>query len=900
MSSNPTGSPPRLPDPPSHVSSPSLGNVSPPNSHIRNVSSQSVLSQRSQQSARSGRSGHSVRPSISTQALSSDIDGLFSPPQPIQDFAIQRPYSAGRSRPHSRNVSTDLSPEGGLRSRSASRPRTSAGTRNSTPHGLPPNSNDSGPNSASASRNSTPSGILRKPMPSSLAGLTPPPIPTDDTSTSESRRRRLSWFPGMLPAKMPGKLHKASRSTSDISNSSSGPKAWVLGPAGGNPYDTSPLINGQKIPELWDDSGDALIYLFPKESGKGPSFKIHSSTFTASRNLISIAFGTSDPENNRLSFGSEPLEPSQEIELDHAPVFTQLNGATDAPTHDIHVYIPLPLKSNLSTPNAKLLPEDVETLISHRNLFAFLTSGALVATLRHSSPFATLLDVSDLLAHFEFSNYDGSTYGEEPETAFNRYCEEFLLADVKHSREKTIEGVVLAERMRSADLYHQTFVHAAGNWEELVRLKSPKFDLISNVTRNRLERASLDLATRIRNVEIRLTDFEFPSLFTGIANSQTSEESKLVDFKAWEKSYTNMRKFTLGVYRKKYGDWPPRASSKKNNFELDGLNRMVLREVYQDFSDIYDVLVDRLSLTTRTMNMPSQDTEPTDQDVTGKIIRRILSEYDRSSPPVQPPVPFDVPIYPTLASIKRDYEAMDPMRQFKERGKRLRSSDISVMLMQACNREDIKPSAFLKSFIEYERKEAHGKNVEEIRDLRIGQWIFMYVVIQSLPLLIVDAPNLHYTNGVEYFLCEIPRGGLPWAREESGRKMNWYGIAGGSGVVSMPSDVVESSIEGIYQRSHCWVMADKWTSGAAFAQPNTPLSDPSSLSPELQPPNYSPDGLRPPSQGSERGGGRSRRTSFHLGLEALPLPPGIDPGSNSRPVSVHNPNLSFNDILGKK
>ena len=90
------------------------------------------------------------------------------------------------------------------------------------------------------------------------------------------------------------------------------------------------------------------------------------------------------------------------------------------------------------------------------------------------------------------------------------------------------------------------------------------------------------------------------------------------------------------------------------------------------------------------------------------------------------------------------------------------------------------------------------------------------VVLQALPMLALDAPGLKWTQGVEYFLCEPPRGGVPWANGNAqvagaGSGRTWFSISESGGVVNLPSDIVEHGVEGIYRRSHCWVMAEHWT-----------------------------------------------------------------------------------------
>ena len=557
---------------------------------------------------------------------------------------------------------------------------------------------------------------------------------------------------------------------------------------------------------------------------------------------------------------------------------------------DIHLCLPLPLQVDLT--DTKLAPTsgDIETLVTMRNVIAFLAGQPLVATPKQSSVFTMFLKIADVMQRYEFTNLDGSTLGEEAAGNFARIVQTFGLADVRLSREKTIEALILGERMKSWNLYNEGFVHAVGKYDDINGLRSPKFHLISDLTRKRLERANLDLYTRVRNIETKLDDFDFPSLFAGIANSSTSSESKAVHFKDWKGAYMSMRRHIMNLYKHQYGAWPPKAKSKKNDFEESGLNRVLLRELYQDFSDLYDILVDRTSLTTRTADIPSHDPDDP-QEPAPRALRRMLDEYDRSTPPVQPPVPFDTPRLPSLFDTRRGFETLDPKKQKKESVKKLRDDEINKALMQSYNRESMKATPFLEAFMAYERRSAHGKSIEEIADLRYGQWIFMYAVIQALPLVVVDAPGVRWTKGVEYFLCEVPKGSPPWVQESASQKQSVYRIAGGSAMVTLPADVVEHSVDGIYRRSHCWQLADKWA--GLSKMPDVPSQYEADFDELLPPTMPSAPGSRTASQSPDR-----QRASMALGLEQMPLPPGMAP-SGARPMSVHDPSKSFAAILGE-
>ncbi len=209
---------------------------------------------------------------------------------------------------------------------------------------------------------------------------------------------------------------------------------------------------------------------------------------------------------------------------------------------------------------------EVERLVAARNLFAFLTGQPLIGTKAHPTVFSSLVQISGLLRDFDFSNYDGSSFGEGVDARFESCIDQFNLADVRNSREKTLESLILGERMKSWTLYNEGFAHAVGKYDELLDFKSPLFKEISASTRNRLERAHLDLLSRLANANNRLESFDFPSIFAGIANSTSVEEYRNLRFKEWKNSFTKMRSFVLGYYKDLFGNWPPRRGARRIAF----------------------------------------------------------------------------------------------------------------------------------------------------------------------------------------------------------------------------------------------------------------------------------------------------------------------------------------------
>ncbi|KAK5132528.1 hypothetical protein LTR08_008912 [Meristemomyces frigidus] len=808
----------------------------------------------------------------------------------------------------------------------------------------------------SVSRPDTPNNFSRPTTPSlQLQGhpLTPSSPTGSSGAEKEKQKRKHSWF---------GKAK--------IEDEPVGPAAWVAGHREKQAYDVEDLLNGRPVKELWDEAeGNCYVYLFPRDSGKGASFKVDSAVFASSSVLTKLAFGNVpssldatagrqvplDARAQALSLGepnTPPATPPKQRNVTDTTSSTsshdsrgRLSTFSDSSSkQEVHLYLPIKFGADahaaptpLTTTNKSAKTDrpppdpaatDLQTLLDIRNFFAFLAGESLIATPSKHSFFQIFMSIAGILKTYNFANLDGSTFGEVASASFDNYVEELRIADVRGSREKTIEGVVLGERMRSIALYNEAFTHAVGKHEELVNLDSSKYGLISTTTQNRLVRAAMDLEKRTASVRLRLEDFEFPSLFNGIMNSKTSVERKEgVRFDAWKDGFAGMRKWMLATLQQRYGHWPPRARSKKNNLETSGLNRSVLRDVYRDLSALYDLLVDRAELTTRTVDgVDGEQGEREKAEV--RALRAVLSEYDRSSPPVKPPVPFDLPRFPDLKTARPEFGSGDAKKDLKAAGKKLKEEELVTVLRASHNADaDAEPStqlSFIDAFREMERRAAKGCTIAEIADLRVGQWIFMYVVLQALPMLACDAPGIRHTQAVEYFLCEPPRSGVPWASAagasgavEPGRwhqSQTWYSVGEGGGVVSLPSDIVENGVEGIYRRSHCWVMAAKWTaadptmremlrekadvdaresaalgdggvppatthrsSGPGTAPPPSdssgPLSD-SSGGGGLQPPPVTNPRQRTASPGRYS---QHRLSSLGLGLEALPLPAGVTP-----------------------
>jgi hypothetical protein len=206
------------------------------------------------------------------------------------------------------------------------------------------------------------------------------------TRENEKRGRlRRSWFPG-----------GRSRSNSQDMRSAPTSTAWTLGPNKAD-YNTSFLDKGERVPELWNESGTVVVYLHSKESGMGPSFKVMSfvTDFSlAFTDLIEAEMNSPTSAGRHRSYtGRDSLSASDADRRIPSPPDSP-PASLDQYSGESKLYIPTAAGAqpgSLATP-------DLERLVSIRNMFALLTGQPLVGTKGQPTLFAALSRVADLFS----------------------------------------------------------------------------------------------------------------------------------------------------------------------------------------------------------------------------------------------------------------------------------------------------------------------------------------------------------------------------------------------------------------------------------------------------------------------------------------------------------------------
>lgn len=561
------------------------------------------------------------------------------------------------------------------------------------------------------------------------------------------------------------------------------------------------VTDKSKVLELWDDAADVSVHLFP---GSPASFKVPAAILQSSSKLMTLAFSQAPDVGQLPPVPETPIVEAAEealgrlnfgLDADEGPYDANLRGSISQfgqARVEGHLYFPM---AGLSIDEHSKDGGETDRLLAARNLFAFLLNKPLVASKKFPTAFSVISSIATYLKDMEFFDERSRDFGIVASTEFARLSEQYALQDVRESCTKAVQGVILGERFRNSELYYESFTHLAGNYFLNNTVNTALKDMIPIMTRRRLEREYMDLENRQKAADRCLVDFDLPHIFNGSATSKVTTESKVVRFAAWKVHFNSFRSFVLTYYRDLHGSWPPKTTNRKTNPKLAGLNRLALQTLYEDFSLLYDLLVDRESLTTRSLDVEVLTGEETmtQRELEVIALRKIMSEHDRSSIPTSPPIPFDLPQLPTLTTIDAGHLTRSAKDQHSAETRKLKSFEGTLVMAKAHNMDQGIQAPFLTAFAEFEQKESESKTIRELRDQRFGYWLFLYAILQSLPILVVDAPKLRFTGGVDYFLCKPPVGALPWLEVDKHYQYE-------------PAD---NTSEGIYSRSHCWVVGAK-------------------------------------------------------------------------------------------
>jgi hypothetical protein len=230
----------------------------------------------------------------------------------------------------------------------------------------------------------------------------------------------------------------------------------------------------------------------------------------------------------------------------------------------------------------------------------------------------------------------------------------------------------------------------------------------------------------------RLKDFRFDSIWDG------QNDSKLVkhkgrDIEAWRNAYNEFRSLLMKHYTQRYNE-NKGLKGMVNQSWIPGtpprITRPMLKMLNDDFIALFTALVNR--------EEPMQSQHNTPQ-ITG--LTSLLQSWDSNSYE-QISLRYGLPRLPAMAQGSKhpDYN------------KKLNDDKVRLYLMASYDDSSDSSNALLKSFQDHELAFGTKKTIEESINARIGRWILIYAVLQTLSKVMVE-PTLYYSEGVDYFLC---------------------------------------------------------------------------------------------------------------------------------------------------
>ena len=420
----------------------------------------------------------------------------------------------------------------------------------------------------------------------------------------------------------------------------------------------------------------------------------------------------------------------------------------------------------------------------------------------------------------------------------------------------SLEVMYVGEKWRSSRLFLEGYLHTVGSWEQFKDSHHPLVEFLSPMTLSKLDRAVLDLSNRRNQIYEKFCgpsgDFAYPAMFSGVG--------KYPRFKRWRLGFSDTRELFIKHLKWMYGTWPPRPGRQGkgglSGGETGGLNREVLKQVEKNVALLWELVVNWDS----PRYPPGGFAQEEEQVQTGVTVaggeeyqdlRALLEESDRATPPVQPRPMFDMPKLP-IPPVRVGKKNTSGGK--KEKSKKIRGDATMEVLRQSWNSL---PSSAADTGMELVHKykemeilfaqnkvlgSVQGRTIEDLQEYRKGCWIFIYAILQSLPMLVVDAPIVRWSDGCENFLCIGWKSALfPWEDRDTvsgGAKIKpargtpgssrrtstmWASAPGGissihdpmnlselAAAAIVPGGVQDDDVGASYHRSYCWARAAKW------------------------------------------------------------------------------------------
>jgi hypothetical protein len=687
-------------------------------------------------------------------------------------------------------------------------------------------------------------------------------------------------------------------------------KRWI---GGGRPVQRWNKL--RKDPELWDPNGDVLVFFgYRGQSPRPePSFRLSSHVIeaTESRFLITLLREGSTEEDIHMPTsppGAPPMlqhhgsyrhqqhlgpaefgqsrEPTPPISQDSS--LREMDGQIS-----YEMYFPVP------THMTRL--DQVRDVITTRNIFALLYHASLVGLSLHQA-------LADLFSRLEmYMQPDADNVG-----TILDYLAARGIDDVRNDPETAVSLLAWSEGsdIRWEEGWCESFLHCAGMYSRLE--KCADFHHVTPITRTLLERAYLETQLRVQAAEERLAAFQYSSMWPSSV-AIPANASGPVGVSPAKAAADRLQMFFVQYYTREFGSWPPppprqapgqpaigTAHGGDDGEEEVWLTRTVAQTLQRDFAALYDYLVNRDIVWDGSEARPGRKwmlvsesgNRAFEADRPEVPMTDMLIEFDNKNrfphiPYPYPLVPESIPPLADTNNLSKDGSASGIFGA--KSNKRNATSGaggggtgrsgamerrIQLAYAEATNiyvlGSESTHSNLIDAFGKFEKADRIGD--VDPATARLGRWVLIYGVLQTLASISVDAPNVRYRDGVAYHLSPRLKGAKmpPWkssSHHDAHRHHHHNPFP-----------------EATHELSHCWTVPATWSAGSRSAS------------------NANTSGAE--SSAEEGGGGdaspvraygyRGKKYPFPMPQhKKLPLPPPSATSTSTTSRSAHRSNSSI-------
>lgn len=298
--------------------------------------------------------------------------------------------------------------------------------------------------------------------------------------------------------------------------------------------------------------------------------------------------------------------------------------------------------------------------------------------------------------------------------------------------------------------WREGFVHCCGMYTQVQ--SSPAFHDISQQSRTLLARSHVELGSRIRTTEEKLSSFNLDEIWVG-------SEFQLHPSRA---IFDQFRRFLLQFYIKATKQWPPQKAQESDE---TWLTRNLVWVLQKDFGALYDYHVDRSVIwsqnrdpVTEHRNIIRANGEPMEPSRLDISLAKLFTRFDQRHQCPHIPHP-----YPLLPAAPSSSEKQARSRFFHSKSKEMEKRTVTAFA-EASNgpvlRPNVMTNGLLEAFLKFEKSDNLGDL--DPQDARRARWILLYGILQILATLSIDVPDLFFYEGVSYFLNPRMTGTPPW------------------------------------------------------------------------------------------------------------------------------------------